>query len=87
MPPFLPQHLELDPRGSDFLNLLRDLGHLDEAALEQLTGMIVATARPGKSVSFAEVRQLASAFLFEREASLRPEARELLQAEWARIFS
>ncbi len=87
MPPFLPQHLELDPRGSDFLNLLRDLGHLDEAALEQLTGMIVAKARPGKSVSFAEVRQLTSAFLFEREAALRPEARELLQAEWARIFS
>ena len=81
-----PQHLEIEPRGSDFLNLLRDLGHLDEATMEALTGRLVATAHPGKVVSFAEVRLLAATLLFEKEAALRSDARDLLSAEWARIF-
>ena len=86
MIPSLPQHLEIDPRGSDFLNLLRDLGHLDEPTMEALTGRLVAVAHPGKLVTFEEVRQLAATLLFEKEAGLRPEARDLLSAEWARIF-
>ena len=86
MTPPLPQHLELEPRASDFLNLLRDLGHLDEPALEALTGRLVATAHPGKVISFAEVRQLTATLLFEKESVLRPDARDLLNAEWSRIF-
>lgn len=81
------QHLDLEPRAADFLDLLRDLGHLDDAALEKLAGDLVAQPRQGRVVTFDEIRRAAAVLLFEREPTMRPEARELLNAEWARLFS
>lgn len=80
------QHLELEPRASDFLDLLRDLGHLDDAGLEALTGQLVGQPRQSRVVTFQELRRAAAVYLFEREAAMRPDARELLTAEWARLF-
>lgn len=80
------QHLELEPRASDFLELLRDLGHLDDAGVESITGSFVAKAHPGQVVTFDEVRRAVAVKLFEAEGALRPEARELLGAEWPRLF-
>jgi hypothetical protein len=82
-----PQHLELEPRAGDFLELLRDLGHLDDAAMEKLTGQILSQTRPGRVVSFEDARRAAAVYLFDNEANLRPDARELLSQEWARLFS
>jgi hypothetical protein len=81
-----PQNLEIDGPGSDFLVLLRDLGHLDEPALEVLTGQLVARAHNGQVVTLAEVREAAATLLFEREAGLRADARDVLTAEWGRMF-
>lgn len=80
------QHLELEPRASDFLELLRDLGHLDDAAVEALTGQLVASHRSENVVTFDEMRRAAATWLFDHEAALRPESRELLTAEWSRLF-
>ena len=80
------QHLDLDPRAADFLELLRDLGHLDSAGIERITGDLVATTRTERRVGFEEVRRAAAKLLFDQEGTMRPEARELLQAEWGRLF-
>lgn len=80
-------HFELEPRAADLLELLRDLGHLDDAAVDAVTSSLVEATRPGRVVSFDEVRRAAATHLFAQEESLRPEARELLGQEWARLFS
>ena len=84
--PSTVQHLELEPRAADFLDLLRDLGHLDPVAAEKLSAELVSQARPDKIVRLEDVRRAAAVLLFESEATLRPDARELLAAEWGRLF-
>lgn len=84
--PLPVQHLELEPRAADFLDLLRDLGHLDPAAADKLAGELVAHTRPDKLVRLEDVKRAAAILLFESESTLRPDARELLAAEWGRLF-
>lgn len=80
----------MDPRASDFLELLRDLGHLDDAAIERLTARLLQAsgARAGRRpvVSFEEVRRATAQLLFEAEDSMKPESREILMQEWGRLF-
>lgn len=80
------QHLEFDPQGSDFLTLLRDMGHIDEAFIEDLTTRLVLRGEDSRQIPFRELRQHIAALLFEREPAMRPESREALQSEWGRFF-
>lgn len=82
-------HLDLEPRASDFLELLRDLGHLDEGAMERLSDELLRSRPPGASpvISYEDARRAAAALLFDGEGKMRPEARELLGAEWLRLFA
>ena len=80
------QHLDFEPRAADFIELLRDLGHLDNAGVDRLTSEFVGAARPDRRITFDEVRRAAAVLLFDGEGGMRPEARELLQAEWGRLF-
>lgn len=81
------QHVDMAPEASDFLELLRELGHLDDAAIETLSAALMREARPGAPITIAEVRRAAAVWLVDNEAKLRPEARELLGIEWGRLFS
>jgi hypothetical protein len=82
-------HLDMEPRASDFIELLRDLGHLDDATMERLTDSILearnASAPP--MVTYDEVRLAAATLLFDAESTMRPESRDLLGAEWNRLFA
>lgn len=80
------QHVDLAPEASDFLELLRELGHLDDAAIDTLTARLMQDAAPGQPLTLHDARRAAAIWLADHEAGLRPEARELLQAEWARLF-
>jgi hypothetical protein len=81
------QHLELEPRAGDFLEMLRDLGHLDDAAVERLTAQFVAQPRQGRVVTYDELRRAVAILLFDAETAMRAESKELLSAEWSRLFS
>ena len=83
--PVLAQHLELEPRAADFLDLLRDLGHVDEAAIERITDTLVKAPRRENRVSFDELRRVVALQLFD--GRMHPESRDVLDAEWARLFS
>lgn len=78
----------MEPRASDFLELLRDLGHLDDGAMERLSDELLRSRPPGAApVSYEEVRRSVAILLFDGETGMRPEARDLLGAEWARLFA
>jgi hypothetical protein len=79
------QHLEFEPRAGDFLELLRDLGHLDDASVERLSGALISNPH-GRVVGFAELRRAAAIALFDSEPNARPDTRELLAQEWGRLF-
>ena len=84
-PPFL--HVEIEPLASDFLELLRELGHIDDMGMDELTGQLMRESSGKHSVSLADARRVAAAFLFDAQAQMRPEARELLNTEWPRLFA
>jgi hypothetical protein len=79
-------HLEFEPRAADLLELLRDLGHLDEGGLEAIVTPLVTSPRSTNTISYEEVRRAAALLLFEREPELRADMKEALGAEWLRIF-
>lgn len=79
-------HLEFEPRAADFLELLRDLGHLDEAGMELLVAPFLERVRASRVVTYDEIRRAAATYLFEREPGLRPDMKEALGAEWQRLF-
>ena len=80
------QHVEMVPEASDFLDLLRELGHLDDTAIDSLTAALMQSATQGTAVTFADARRAAAGWLADNETHIRPENRELLQAEWGRLF-
>jgi hypothetical protein len=79
-------HVEIEPGASDFLELLRELGHADDATLERITTELMQSAAPGRAVTLADARRVAARSLFDQLPTLRHETRELLVAEWGRLF-
>lgn len=79
-------HLEFEPRAADLLELLRDLGHLDERGMEAIVSPLVTSPRVSTVITYDEVRRAAALWLFEREPELRMDMKEALGAEWLRIF-
>jgi hypothetical protein len=75
----------MEPAAADFLELARELGHLDEVAIERLTGALVSRG-PRRALDLREMRCQVAIAIFGAEEKLRPEQRELLAAEWARLF-
>lgn len=80
------QHVEIAPEASDFLELLRELGHLDDAAIDSITSALMSNAGPRATVDIADVRRACALWLTDQADRMRPEARELLQLEWPRLF-
>ena len=82
--PFI--HVEIEPAASDFLELLRELGHVDDLVIDQLTAQLMKAADGKHAVSHADARREAALHLFSARDGMRPEARELLDNEWPRLF-
>ena len=81
------EHVDIEPAASDFIELLRELGHLDDAGIEVLTSQLMRAGSSGAPVTLADARRQAAIQLFELRPQLRPEQRELLDAEWGRLFA
>ena len=79
-------HIEIDPAASDFLELLRELGHVDDLGIDQMTAELLQASDGQKPISFADARRVAALHLFTAQATMRPEVRELLMNEWPRLF-
>ncbi len=80
------EHVEMEPAAADFLELLRDLGHVDDDGVERLTNELMSAGSAARPVTLHDVRRHAAAFLFDAQPGMRPEQRDLLSAEWDRLF-
>jgi hypothetical protein len=73
------------------LELLQDLGHLDDVLFEQVLESISKALVPEGAahvlVSLDDVRRLVASMLMEQEAKLEDPQRKLLEREWALLFS
>ncbi len=81
------EHVDIEPAASDYIELLRELGHLDDASIEALTSDLMRAGSGGKPVTLADVRRQAAIQLFDLREQMRPDQRELLDAEWGRLFA
>lgn len=73
------------------MELLQDLGHLDDVLFEQVLESISKALVPEGAthvlVSLDDVRRLVASMLMEQEAKLGDPQRQLLEREWALLFS
>ena len=74
--------LELAPDAQQALFALMELGHLDDAGLDELADRLQALPSPVDSTAF---RRVAAALLFEQPPA-DPEQLKLLGAEWSLLF-
>ena len=73
----------LTPSAQQLLFALMELGHLDDAALDLLSGEL--SALPPGPVDEAALRRLVAGVLFERPPA-EPEQAKLLATEWSLLF-
>ena len=86
-----PPIIELDTRASTLLDVLVDLGHLDETSLEQVNNVLSAIDKPLNqhgmaAINVNDVRRVAAMALFERAANMDGEARRMIEREWGLLF-
>jgi len=86
-----PPIIELDTRASTLLDVLVDLGHLDETSLEQVNKVLSAIDKPLNqhgmaSINATDVRRVAATALFDRAVNMDGEARRMIEREWGLLF-
>ncbi len=86
-----PPIIELDTRASTLLDVLVDLGHLDETSLEQVNQVLSTIDKPLNPHGMAaidanDVRRVAAMALFDRAANMDGEARRMIEREWGLLF-
>ena len=86
-----PPIFELDSRASTLLDVLVDLGHLDETSLDQVNQVLASIDKPLNehgmaTITLNDVRRVASMALFERLPKLDGEARRMIEREWGLLF-
>lgn len=86
-----PPIFELDSRASTLLDVLVDLGHLDEASLDRVNQVLASIDKPLNEngmalITFEDVRRVASMAMFERIPHLDGEAQRMIEREWGLLF-
>jgi len=89
-------HLALTPEAGVLLDLLQELGHLDEVSISAITAALSgegpeASRDPSGIVELVDLRRAIAAVLFERSSSgdkdkMNPEQAQLLEKEWRLLF-
>ena len=80
-----PPIIELDARASALLDVLVDLGHLDEASLERVNQVLASIEKPLNEHGIAALDAMmfgeSRPWLFERVSELDGEARRMIERE------
>ena len=85
-PPGSRRVLELSEEAGALLDLLVELGHLDDAMLTELNDRLLDLDAPTGLVSLQDVRRMAATLIFEQMESLDGEQRRVLKQEWRLLF-
>lgn len=83
--------VEMTPAALGFLELLQDLGHLDETLVEQIIeslapGLGAEVGETPVKVEYEDVRRGVARLLLDEQVRLPTPQRELLTKEWLLLF-
>ena len=78
--------LEVEPAASTLLDVLVDLGHLDEALLARVNDQLLDEQPEDGIVTLDAVRRVAAAVIFEQSGDREPEQQRVLDQEWGLLF-
>ena len=78
--------LELDPNASAMLDLLVELGHLDEAMLAAVNDRFLDLPLTGGAVTVDDVRRVVAEVVFENLDTLDIEFKRMIETEWGLLL-
>lgn len=81
-----PNVLSLDQPASTMLDLLVDLGHLDEKLLADVNDRLLDLETPDGIVGLGDVRRVAALVIFDHMGDADPEYLRNLDLEWGLLF-
>jgi len=87
-PAVVPAHtvLEVEPAASALLDLLVDLGHLNERMLETVNDRLLDEDPDSGVLDLPSVRRVAAEVLFDHLDATDPEQRRVIEEEWGLLF-
>ena len=78
--------LEVEPAASTLLDVLVDLGHLDEQLLNEVNDRLLDAQPEDGVVTLDAVRRIAAQVIFDKAGDADPEQQRVLEQEWGLIF-
>jgi hypothetical protein len=81
-----PLVLEVDPGASAMLDLLVELGHLDDRLLNLVNDRLLDLAVPNGRIGIQELRKVAAEVIFEQEGTFDAEFQRVVNEEWGLLF-
>ena len=78
--------LELDQNASALLDLLVELGHLDETMLAAVNDRFLDLPMAGGTVTVDDVRRIVAAVVFENLDRLDAEFQRMIETEWGLLL-
>lgn len=81
-----PTVLQLDRNASALLDLLVELGHLDEKLLTEVNDHLLNLHKPDGQITVDDVRRTVAIVIFDAYDTLPSEFQYMLEAEWGVLF-
>jgi len=79
--------VDLSPSASRFLDLVVELGHLDDALIDRVNDRLLEEPAARGQIDVQSVKRVVAAVLFDAADQLDAEQRRALDAEWSFLFS
>lgn len=77
---------EVDPSASTLLDVLVELGHLDDKMLDVVNDRLLDLDPAGGVITLDLARRVAAQVLFESDKEFDHEQRRVLEQEWGLLF-
>jgi hypothetical protein len=78
--------MEVEPAASQLLDVLVELGHLDDHMLNLVNDRLLDLSPLGGIITLQDVRRVVAEVLFEQEGTFDPEFMRLINQEWGLLF-
>lgn len=78
--------MEVEPAASQLLDVLVELGHLDDHMLNLVNDRLLDLSPLGGIITLQDVRRVVAEVLFEQEGTFDPEFMRLVNQEWGLLF-
>lgn len=78
--------MEVQPAASQLLDMLVELGHLDDLMLNEVNDRLLDLSPPDGQITLQDVRRIVAEVLFTHEGGFDPEFGRLVSQEWGLLF-